>query len=104
MTAAGSPGDTDLLARRPDVEWTELDGETVLYDPRANMMHSLNASAAAVWVACDGTAAADEIVRAMETDYSGDRSEIARDVRAIIERFRRQGLLDRPPPGGRAGP
>jgi hypothetical protein len=95
MTGTGSSGDVGFPMRRPDVEWNELDGETVLYDPKANMMHSLNASAAAVWAACDGMVAADEIVRAMEADYSGDRSEIERDVLAIIERFRRQGLLVR---------
>jgi hypothetical protein len=100
MTGTGSSGDAGFPMRRSDVEWTELDGETVLYDPKANMMHSLNASAAVVWAACDGTVAAHEIVRAIETDYSGDRNEIERDVLAIIEQFRRQGLLDLALPDG----
>ena len=92
----------DLPARRLDVEWVVLDGETVLYDASAHMMHWLNGSAAAVWEACDGTTDADEIVRAIEADYSGDRSEIERDVRAIVDRFRRSGLLRPDPADGGA--
>jgi hypothetical protein len=85
-------------ARRSDVEWVVLDGETVLYDPRANKMHWLNVSAAAVWDACDGTASVDQIVDAIEADFAGQRNEIDRDVPAIIERFRRLGLLRARPP------
>ena len=69
-------------ARRSDVEWVVLDGETVLYDPKANMMHWLNVSAAAVWDACDGTASVDQIVGAIEAEFAGQDDEISRDVPA----------------------
>jgi Coenzyme PQQ synthesis protein D (PqqD) len=103
MTSAGPSRGDVVLARRPDVESAVLDGETVLYDAKAHMMHWLNASAAVVWAACDGTAGADEIVRAIEADYPGQRSEIEHDVRAIIERFRRLDLLRPVPAEGRDG-
>ena len=93
MTTTDPSRDADTPARRPDVEWVELDGEAVLYDPPAQVMHVLNSGAAAVWRACDGVTSADEITRAIDDAYSGPHRTIARDVPAVIGRFRRLGLL-----------
>jgi hypothetical protein len=82
--------------RRTDVEWVELDGEAVVYDPRAEALHRLNVSAAAVWEACDGTASTDRIIGAFEEMFA-EPPAIASDVRAIIDRFRRLGLLKESP-------
>jgi Coenzyme PQQ synthesis protein D (PqqD) len=83
----------DLPVRRADVEWVKLDREAVLYDPRAHMLHRLNAGAAAVWAACDGTASAGQITRSIQDTHSGSRGVIERDVTAVIERLRRLDLL-----------
>jgi Coenzyme PQQ synthesis protein D (PqqD) len=91
---------TDSPMRRPDVEWVELDGEAVLYDPTAHTLHRLNAGATAVWAVCDGTVPMDRITSAIEDAYSGSPGEIARDVPAVIAQFRRLGLL-RPEPAER---
>jgi len=66
-------------------------------DPTAHVLHRLNAGATAVWAACDGTAPMDRITRAIEDVYSGPPGDIARDVAAVIDRFRRLGLLQRSP-------
>jgi hypothetical protein len=95
--AAGSHG-AGVPVRRDDVEWVELDGEAVLYDPVARTLHRLNAAAARVWEACDGTLSQDGITRAIEDAYSGSRPAVARDVPMLIARFRRLSLL-RPSPG-----
>jgi Coenzyme PQQ synthesis protein D (PqqD) len=82
-------------ARRPDVEWVELDGEVVLYDPAAHVLHRLNREGAAVWAACDGRNTAEGIISAIDDAYAGSSQAIARDVPAAIDRFRRLGLLRR---------
>jgi Coenzyme PQQ synthesis protein D (PqqD) len=46
-----------------------------------------------VWAACDGIASPDEIAHLIEEAYAGSRQAIARDVPAVINRFRRLGLL-----------
>jgi hypothetical protein len=97
MTSADLSREADRPARRSDVEWIELDGEAVLYDPSEHTLHGLNEGAAAVWAACDGNASCDEITRAIEDAYSGPSRTIARDVPAVIARFRRLSLL-RPSP------
>jgi Coenzyme PQQ synthesis protein D (PqqD) len=83
--------------RRVDVEWIELDGEAVLYDPRSMTLHRLNAAAAAVWAACDGSATTEEISRALEGVYDGPSAAIEGDVRGLIARFRRLNLLEQSP-------
>jgi Coenzyme PQQ synthesis protein D (PqqD) len=93
MTSVDPSPDENIPTRRPDLEWVELDGEVVLYDPGAHTLHRLNAGAAAVWAACDGAAAQEYITRAIEETYSGPRGAIERDVPAIIAEFRRLNLL-----------
>jgi Coenzyme PQQ synthesis protein D (PqqD) len=100
MSSTRRSRDSSIPVRRTDVEWVVLDGEAVLYDPGTHMMHRLNAGAGAVWAACDGTASADEITRAIEDAYSGSHDAIARDVPAVIENFRQLGLLRRLPAEG----
>lgn len=69
-------------ARRADVEWVELDGDAVLYDPAAHVLHRLNPEAAAVWAACDGRTTAEGIIGAIDDAYAGSSEAIARDVPA----------------------
>jgi hypothetical protein len=87
----------DRPTRRSDVEWVSLDGEAVLYDPDAQMLHRLNPEAAAVWAACDGISSQDEIISAIDAAYAGSPRTIAHDVPAAINRFRRLGLLRQAP-------
>jgi hypothetical protein len=102
MSGGNIPGDGYVPLVRSDVEWVELDGEVVVHDPRARTLHRLNATATAVWTACDGAASVVEIVRAVQEYYAGPRDGIARDVRSIIQRFRRLGLV-RVAPARRGG-
>ena len=99
MTSVDPSREADRPTRRPDVEWVRLDGEAVLYDPTGDSLHRLNAAATAVWAACDGRATPAEIIRVMNGTYEGSPRAIARDVPAVIDRFRRLGLLRRVPGG-----
>jgi hypothetical protein len=95
MSRGQGPREGAAPQRRLDVEWIELDREAVLYDPRARTLHRLNAPAAAVWTACDGSATAEEISRALKGAYrEPSAAAIEDDVRALIARFRRLNLLE----------
>jgi Coenzyme PQQ synthesis protein D (PqqD) len=103
MTNSTGSSGAAVPARRPDVEWVELDEDAVLYDPSAHTVHRLNSTAATVWKACDGNASEIEIARAIERVYPGSDDAIARDIAAVIARFRRLNLLRQSPAeGGRA--
>ena len=97
MNAHEARHEVDGPRRRPDVEWVSLDGEAVLYDPVAHMLHRLNSEAAAVWAACDGHATSEEIIGAIDEAYAGSPDTIARDVTAVIDRLRRLVLLRQAP-------
>jgi hypothetical protein len=103
MTNADRSRAVDFPARRVDVEWVELDGEVVLYDPTTQVLHHLNPGAAVVWASCDGSTSVAQIMREIDDAYIGRRHEIARDVRTVISRFRRLGLLRAADEAGEAG-
>jgi hypothetical protein len=86
----------DAFPRRvPHVQERLVDGELILYDPKLQKVHALNATAAFVWQACDGEHAATEIAAALVERYPKSREEIERDVPEIVERFLDEGLLER---------
>ncbi|MCZ7535476.1 MAG: PqqD family protein [Acidimicrobiia bacterium] len=103
------PGDAvidDAFVPRPraEVAWVELDGEGVVYEPRSETLHRLNATATAVWRGCDGSAPVSAIVTALVRSYSGDAGEIARQVREVVQSFGALGLLEGIEPAVPAAP
>lgn len=58
---------SDVIApRRIDAISRQLDDELLVYDVRTNLGHRLNQTAAAVWLACDGTTTITEITRGLQ--------------------------------------
>ncbi|MGH9025748.1 MAG: PqqD family peptide modification chaperone [Acidimicrobiia bacterium] len=97
MSDAEFPAGEGVPQREPDVEWVELDGEVVAYDPVTQTLHRLNGSAAQVWAACDGSTSVADIVRAMQSTFDGGSDVIDRDVRRLLQHLRQLGLLRVPP-------
>jgi hypothetical protein len=67
------------------VSVVELDNEIVCYDGES--LHHLNASAALVWKACDGSATIAEIAVRLAQDASVEREVVERDVLATVRGF-----------------
>lgn len=72
---------------RADVEWAFLDGEAVLYDPRASEVHHLNASASAVWLLCDGSTTAGSIVSEIAEAFGISEGEAEPGVAESLARL-----------------
>jgi hypothetical protein len=86
-----------------DVELAVFEGEAVLFDVQASMVHHLHAVAGATWLCCDGeTSVADMIDELADIFSITERAELealADSVRDSLEQFALQGLLvDRPIP------
>ena len=80
---------------RSDLLSTELDGETVVYDPRANCAVWLNPVASLVWHRMSGGASAAEIAASVQ-QCTADPPPIAQieiDVRRLIDQMRDLDLL-----------
>lgn len=80
--------------QRDHVVRTVVADDLVLFDADTNRAFTLNPQAAAVWALCDGTRTADDLAIALAERFEGPPDEIARDVAALVDRLRQQGLLD----------
>jgi hypothetical protein len=71
-----------------------IDGEALLYDEQADLIHRLNTTGLFIWDLCDGTLGPDDIAERMTAVYDVPL-EIARaDVRQAIQEMADNGLLD----------
>jgi hypothetical protein len=93
MNDDASARDVYLPVPRADVEWVDVDGSAVLHDPAAEVVHRLNSAATEVWEACDGSRSVADIVRALQRAHPDAGDVLGRDVRELVETFRRLHLL-----------
>lgn len=96
MTSPSAPGRSEKPKSREDAVFRSLGQEWVIYDPRTQLLHVLNTTAALVWSFSDGTRSpegiADELVDVL-TDLP-DPELVVDEVRGVLEGFRQQGLLE----------
>ena len=80
---------------RDDLVFRQLDEEWVVYDPKSEKLHVLNASAAVVWLCCAGESTLAEIVDAVKEafDTNLDKEALEEEVRQTVESFAQEGLL-----------
>lgn len=88
----GEPALDTGAPRRVDVEWIALDGEVVALDPARGRVHHLNASCAAVWLACDGRTSVAEIAARIGRSYG--IVDAYADVTAAVRSMLDAGLLE----------
>ncbi|MBM4457729.1 MAG: PqqD family protein [Chloroflexi bacterium] len=82
--------------RRSDVIGQHAGRETLLYDPVADAVHTLNPTAWAVWELCDGRHTPADMathLRAAFADVSDQ--DVDADVLAILAVFAREELIHR---------
>jgi len=83
------------LAPRPrsDIARARLGADTLLYEPVARRLHTLNTSAALVWRRLDGLTTLWDIAGSLAEIFAADRAVIEGDVAAVVDRFDELGLL-----------
>lgn len=97
-------GPTSRPARRPGLVAVEVDGETVVYDPVADLLHHLEPSASAVWSRLEGADPLDALAARLAADYGAGPDTVRRDVIRLARVLWDLGLLagsDPPPPADR---
>ncbi|MBC8554322.1 MAG: PqqD family protein [Candidatus Brocadiales bacterium] len=75
------------------VEIEELDDGCILYDTEKDEVHSLNSTAASVWICCDGKHSIKEIVDVLEKCFKSESKPVQRDIIKIIKDFSKKELL-----------
>ena len=84
-----------LPQARADVVFRRLEDEWVLFDPRRQLLHVVNATGAAVWISCDGETSIGEVVDDLVATFTEppDRGRIEADVREALDRFLGEELV-----------
>ena len=80
--------------QRPEVIARLLDGETVVLDRHAGLIHQLNHTASYIWARCDGQSTIAAIAHQLAQDFAVDPTVAARDVRALVTQLQALQLLE----------
>ncbi len=81
-----------------DTETALFEGEAVVFREATKSIHRLNASAAAVWVCCDGETTVAEMVAELAEVFATDEAETEQVVLEALEQLAELDLLVRPNP------
>lgn len=76
-----------------DAETAVLPGEVVVFHPSTHALHRIDATAAAVWLWCDGTAKPSEIAAELAPAFGGAADRAAEAVDQALEQLAAHGLL-----------
>ena len=86
--------------RRSGLTTVELDGEAVIYDDSSGELHHLNPTATIVFGLLDGTATIRELSSDIAEAFGMPPEEIEPQLRSLLRRFRKAGLLEPATNGG----
>ena len=81
-------------ARRRDIVWREVDGETVIISPDNRVMHTLNDVGSRIWGLIDGDTDVNDISAVLCREFEGNREDIERDVHDYLGNLRQLNLLE----------
>lgn len=81
----------DIAQKKPrtldDFQLEEIDGEVLLYSPKATRSIYLNPSASLIWHLCTGDFSVQEIIESLQEQFPDDADSIADDVATTINKF-----------------
>ena len=70
-----------------DFQLEEIDGEVLLYSPKATRSIYLNPSASLIWRLCTGEFSTQEIVESLQEQFPEQAESIADDVMTTLDQF-----------------
>lgn len=81
----------DIAQKKPrtveDFQLEEIDGEALLYSPKATRSIYLNPSAALIWHLCTGDFTTGEIIASLQEQFPDQADSIADDVNTTLNQF-----------------
>jgi Coenzyme PQQ synthesis protein D (PqqD) len=80
--------------RRSNVHVRVVEGEVVMLDRQAGLIHQLNHTASHIWGLCDGQRTLAEIANQLALTFDTDASTAAQDVATLIRQFHSLRLLE----------
>jgi len=87
------PGRRSRPARKPDLVVAPVDGETVVYDPQADVLHRLDPLASTVWSRLDGQVSLATLADRLALEHGARATAVRRDVLDLVGVLWQCGLL-----------
>ena len=81
------------LRRRDDLASVEVEGETIIYDPVAEMLHHLDRIATIVWRELDGSTPLQELTSDLADVFETEQEVVATDVLRLARQLATDGLV-----------
>jgi Coenzyme PQQ synthesis protein D (PqqD) len=85
---------TNVPRRRSDVSVRHLQGEIVVLDRRADLVHQLNRTAGFIWERCDGRTTPQDIADQLVEVFAVDAGTAVASVTAALRQLEQLGLLE----------
>ena len=82
-----------IFIKSPELVEQVVEGETVVLDKVAGLIHQLNSTASTIWKACDGKASIDNIAAQIAEQYDIDIELARADVETTLEQLEQQKLV-----------
>ncbi|KHD08190.1 hypothetical protein PN36_03560 [Candidatus Thiomargarita nelsonii] len=79
--------------KRTDVRTIQVEDELMLHDSATEKVYVLNPTAALVWSLCDGAHTIEQMVAAVESQFSKTAADIPQDVSQTLDWLNEYGLL-----------
>jgi hypothetical protein len=77
----------------PDVVWRDLEGEAVLLDLVSGIYFGLNEVGTRIWQMLDEGCDVSRVIDVIASEYDADRSEVEKDLRALLGELHKRGLV-----------
>jgi len=79
--------------KKGSVMFKPLDDGAVLFEPETELVHTLNPSAAFIWVHCDGAFSVSDIIELIKKNFKDFELDPEKAVFDIINQFQSLDLL-----------
>lgn len=83
-----------IPVRRSGLMARTIEGEVIVLDRAAGVVHQLNTTAARIWDSCNGIASARSIAEHLAANYDVAPDAALRDVEDMLGKLHVLGLLD----------
>ena len=82
-----------IFEKSPGLVEQEVEGDIIVLDKAAGLIHQLNPTAGEIWRACDGQRNSDDIAALIAKQYDIDAEVAKSDVLSALQQLEEQDLI-----------